>query len=75
MNHWGKNIPVFITENGIADKSDKYSAPFTVSHIRQIRQAIDNGANVIGYYIGLLWIINFVWCESVINNFSDVSTT
>jgi beta-glucosidase/6-phospho-beta-glucosidase/beta-galactosidase len=49
MIQWGKDIPIFITENGIADKSDKYSAPFTVSHIRQIRQAIDNGANFIGY--------------------------
>ena len=44
-NQWGKYIPVFITENGVADKSDKYRAPFIVSHLRQIRQAIDTGAS------------------------------
>jgi beta-glucosidase len=62
MNQWGKDIPIFITENGIADKSDKYRAPFMVSHLRQIRQAIDNGANVIGY---LHWSFmdNYEWFD------------
>ena len=62
MNQWGKEIPVFITENGIADKSDKYRAPFMVSHLRQIRQAIDNGANIIGY---LHWSLmdNYEWFD------------
>jgi beta-glucosidase len=62
MNQWGKEIPVFITENGIADKSDKYRAPFIVSHLHQIRQAIDNGANVIGY---LHWSFmdNYEWFD------------
>jgi beta-glucosidase len=62
MNQWGKDIPVFITENGIADKSDKYRAPFIVSHLYQIRQAIDNGANIIGY---LHWSFmdNYEWFD------------
>src|SRR5215211_629294 len=62
MNQWGKDIPIFITENGIADKSDKYRAPFMISHLRQIRQAIDNGANVIGY---LHWSFmdNYEWFD------------
>jgi beta-glucosidase/6-phospho-beta-glucosidase/beta-galactosidase len=62
-NQWGKDIPIFITENGIADKSDKYRAPFIISHIRQIRQAIDNGANVIGY---LHWSLmdNYEWLDN-----------
>jgi beta-glucosidase/6-phospho-beta-glucosidase/beta-galactosidase len=38
-----------IPENGIADKSDKYRAQFIISNLYQIRQDIDNGANVIGY--------------------------
>ena len=38
------NKPVFITENGIADKSDRYRAPFIVAHLRQVKQAIDDGA-------------------------------
>jgi beta-glucosidase/6-phospho-beta-glucosidase/beta-galactosidase len=62
-NQWGKYIPVFITENGIADKSDKYRAPFIVSHLRQIRQAIDSGANIIGY---LHWSLmdNYEWLDN-----------
>jgi beta-glucosidase len=62
LNQWGKDIPIFITENGVADKSDKYRAPFIVSHLHQIRQAIDNGANVIGY---LHWSLmdNYEWFD------------
>jgi beta-glucosidase/6-phospho-beta-glucosidase/beta-galactosidase len=43
--------PIFVTENGIADKHDRYRAPFIVAHIQQIKRAIDNGANVIGYLL------------------------
>ena len=55
--------PIFVTENGIADKHDKYRAPFIVAHIQQIKRAIDNGANVIGY---LHWSLmdNYEWQES-----------
>jgi len=55
--------PILVTENGIADKDDKYRAPFIVAHIRQIKRAIDNGANVIGY---LHWSLmdNYEWQES-----------
>ena len=62
MSQWGKNIPIFITENGVADKSDKYRAPFIVSHLRQIRKAIDNGAKIIGY---LHWSLmdNYEWFD------------
>jgi beta-glucosidase len=56
------NKPILITENGIADKSDKYRAQFIVSHLRQVRRAIDNGANIIGY---LYWSFmdNYEWQE------------
>ena len=62
-NQWGKDIPVFITENGVADKSDKYRAPFIVSHLDQIRQAIESGGNVIGY---LHWSLmdNYEWLDN-----------
>ncbi len=57
------NRPIFVTENGIADKHDRYRAPFIVAHIQQIKRAIDNGANVIGY---LHWSLmdNYEWQES-----------
>ena len=60
-NKYGK--PIFVTENGIADKDDKYRAPYIVAHIQQIKRAIDEGANVIGY---LHWSLtdNYEWQES-----------
>jgi len=55
--------PIFVTENGIADRYDRYRAPFVVAHIQQIKRAIDKGANVIGY---LHWSLmdNYEWQES-----------
>jgi beta-glucosidase len=40
------NKPIIITENGIADKSDKYRAQFIVARLRQVRRAINDGANI-----------------------------
>ena len=57
------NKPILVTENGVADKSDKYRAPFIISHVEQIRRAIHAGAgNIIGY---LYWSFmdNFEWQE------------
>jgi beta-glucosidase len=58
------NTPIFITENGVADKSDIYRAPFIVAHVEQIRRAMNDGAkNIIGY---LHWSFmdNYEWQES-----------
>lgn len=62
-NQWGNAIPVFILENGVADKSDKYRAPFIVAHLKQVKRAISNGATVIGY---LHWsfLDNYEWLEN-----------
>lgn len=59
-NQWNK--PVFITENGVADKSDRYRAGFIVAHVQQIKRAIDDGAEVVGY---LHWSLmdNYEWQE------------
>ena len=57
------NKPVFITENGIADKSDIYRAPFIVAHLQEVKHAIDDGADVIGY---LHWSFmdNYEWLDN-----------
>jgi beta-glucosidase/6-phospho-beta-glucosidase/beta-galactosidase len=57
------NKPIFITENGIADKSDRYRAPFIVAHLRQMKRALDDGADVIGY---LHWSFmdNYEWLDN-----------
>jgi beta-glucosidase/6-phospho-beta-glucosidase/beta-galactosidase len=50
------NKPVMVTENGIAEKLDKYRAPYIVAHIEQVKRAIDNGAKVLGYIYWSLMI-------------------
>ena len=56
------NKPVMVTENGIAEKLDKYRAPYIVAHIEQVKRAIDNGAKVLGY---IYWSLmdNYEWQE------------
>jgi beta-glucosidase/6-phospho-beta-glucosidase/beta-galactosidase len=58
---WNKSVP--ITENGIADKSDSYRAPFIVAHLDSVKQAIESGADVIGY---LHWSFmdNYEWLDN-----------
>jgi beta-glucosidase len=62
-NQWNNMLPIFIVENGVADKSDRYRAPFIVAHLQQVKRAIDKGANVFGY---LHWSFmdNYEWLEN-----------
>ena len=62
-NQWRSTLPVFILENGVADKSDRYRAPFIVAHLQQVKRAISSGAKIIGY---LHWSFmdNYEWLES-----------
>ena len=54
------NLPIYITENGLADKEDKKRAKFIIEHLQQIHRAIGDGVDVRGY---LHWslIDNFEW--------------
>jgi beta-glucosidase/6-phospho-beta-glucosidase/beta-galactosidase len=52
--------PILVTENGIADKHDRYRAPFVVAHIQQIKRAIDNGAHDLHWSL----VDNYEWQES-----------
>ena len=56
------HIPIIITENGIADKNDKNRGPFIITHLEQVRRAINEGINIIGY---LHWSLldNYEWHE------------
>ncbi|MFZ0514145.1 MAG: family 1 glycosylhydrolase [Candidatus Nitrosopolaris sp.] len=57
------NVPVFVTENSVADKSDKYRAQFIISHLQQIRLAIDKGSKVIGY-LHRSFMDNYEWLDN-----------
>jgi beta-glucosidase len=53
-------VPVLVTENGLADASDRQRGRFIVDHLRWLHKAISEGVDVRGY---LHWslIDNFEW--------------
>lgn len=53
-------LPIYITENGIADKTDKRRTKFITDHLKWTRKAIEEGADVRGY---MHWSLfdNFEW--------------
>jgi len=54
------NLPVYITENGIADEQDNKRAKFINDHLHYVHQAISEGVDVRGYFYWSL-IDNFEW--------------
>lgn len=54
------NLPVYITENGLADKGDQKREKFIRDHLFWIKKAIDDGVDVRGYFYWSL-MDNFEW--------------
>lgn len=52
------NLPIVITENGLSDPNDKFREEFIVIHLKLIHNAIQDGANVIGYQY---WALTDTW--------------
>lgn len=44
------NLPIFITENGIADRKDKFRKEFIKEHLFWIHKALQEGVDVRGYF-------------------------
>jgi len=44
------NLPIYITENGLADASDSKREKFIQDHLDWILKAMDEGANIRGYF-------------------------
>ena len=63
--------PIFITENGIADKTDQLREKFIKNHLRWIWKAIQDGVDVRGY---MYWSLldNFEWAEGFAPRFGLV---
>ncbi len=57
-----EQLPIFITENGIADRDDTMRPEFLVTHVQAMLRAIHDGVPVRGY---LHWTCfdNFEWAE------------
>ncbi|GAC1412046.1 MAG: glycoside hydrolase family 1 protein [Candidatus Doudnabacteria bacterium] len=64
-------IPIFITENGIADSSDAKRKEFVSRHLAAVHKAIEKGINVQGY---MYWSLldNFEWAEGYTMKFGLV---
>jgi beta-glucosidase len=55
-------LPVYVTENGIADARDAKRAAFLADHLRELQHSIADGVDVRGYYHWSL-LDNFEWAE------------
>ena len=56
------SLPIYITENGIADREDQLRPEFLNSHIEVIKKALFEGADIRGYYYWSL-LDNFEWVK------------
>jgi len=61
-------LPIFVTENGIADDSGRLRPGFLRQHAFAVAQAIDEGIPVLGYYHWSL-LDNFEWAEGFSHRF------
>jgi beta-glucosidase len=61
---WAKRsgLPVYVTENGVADARDALRGPFLEAHLAELARAIADGVDVRGYYHWSL-LDNFEWAE------------
>jgi beta-glucosidase len=53
-------LPVYVTENGIADANDSKRGPFLLKHLAELARAIEDGVDVRGYFHWSL-MDNFEW--------------
>lgn len=54
------NVPIIITENGVADRDDKIRAEYISKYLYAVHKSIKDGYNVVGYYYWSL-MDNFEW--------------
>jgi beta-glucosidase/6-phospho-beta-glucosidase/beta-galactosidase len=58
--HWQFNKAIYIFENGLADAEDKYRTEFIKEHLEKLQEAIEDGADIKGYFHWSL-LDNFEW--------------
>jgi beta-glucosidase len=65
-------LPVWITENGLADASDEKRIPFIKAHLAEVAEQIENGVKIEGY---CHWTLNdnFEWAEGYTAHFGFYS--
>jgi beta-glucosidase len=66
------NLPIYVTENGLADGKDKKRARFIKDHLYWVHKAIAEGIDVRGYFYWSL-LDNFEWDKGYWPRFGLVS--
>ena len=56
-------LPFYITENGLADKDDKYRAKYVVSHLKVLNETMNKLSHPIQGYCYWSLMDNFEWLE------------
>jgi beta-glucosidase len=64
VRRWAKRsgLPVYVTENGIADARDDKRGPFLEAHLAEVERLVADGIDVRGYFHWSL-LDNFEWAE------------
>jgi beta-glucosidase len=65
-------LPVYVTENGVADARDALRPRFLVRHLERVAEALARGIDVRGYYHWSL-LDNFEWAEGYAPRFGLVA--
>lgn len=55
-------LPLYVTENGIADAHDSLRPHYLMTHLREVARAIERGLDIRGYYHWSL-LDNFEWIK------------
>lgn len=58
------DLPIYITENGLADSNDRLRSSFLKSHAEQIKNIMQSNIDLRGYFHWTL-IDNFEWTEGL----------
>ena len=54
------DLPIYVTENGLADAPDARRGPFIARYLGEVKKAMDEGVPVRGYFYWSL-LDNFEW--------------
>ncbi len=66
-----KPLPIYVTENGVSVPDDKRREAYILSHLAQVKRAIDEGIDIRGYFY---WTStdNFEWSEGYHQRFGII---
>ncbi len=67
-----EQLPIYVTENGIADRDDAMRPEFLLTHVDAMRRAIEAGAPVCGYFHWTCFD-NFEWAEGYTAKFGLIA--